>query len=455
VADLIPLHHIKISDDRQRRNFKPEAIAELAESIAANELLHAVVVDINNNLIAGERRIRALKFLFSMGSPVKYNGQLLPRDHIPCTRIAEKSEEKIYEAELVENLHRVNLTVQEEADAIAKLHHLRRKQNPRHTVSDTARELSSTIDVEEQAAHLIPGNDRRRVSEALLISEYSHDPRVAQAKSRKQAISAVDKIKREEHAKRIAVEFREKPEHKTLHDIRHCSAEDLLSSLPSTSVGLFLTDPPYGINAQEFGTQTSLNHQYNDTPEEWRELMLLSAEEMYRVGEEQCHAYIFCDYLRFPELRDIFTNAGWVVWRRPLFWYKGPSAGMLPYPDHGPRYSYETILFANKGHRPVELRGLPDILHHPRKKHTRHAAEKPPTLFHDLLRRSLSPGGIVCDPFMGCGPILPAANALPAKVIACDLSQTFYGMAIQRLEEILEEQEAPQEVDLTTLFSEE
>jgi len=115
---------------------------------------------------------------------------------------------------------------------------------------------------------------------------------------------------------------------------------------------------------------------------------------------------------------------------------------MLPKPDFGPRRTYEFILFANKGDKPVTA-VYGDVIGVPGLKQPRYGAEKPPALFEDLMRRSCRPGDRIWDAFVGAGPIFPAANRLSLQVVGTELSTEKYNFAKLRLAEleVLEEPE--------------
>ena len=62
-----------------------------------------------------------------------------------------------------------------------------------------------------------------------------------------------------------------------------------------------------------------------------------------------------------------------------------------------------------------------------------HNAQKPVALFEDLLRRSVSPGDLVLDPFAGSGTIFPAAHNLKCKATGIELDSASYGICLKRL----------------------
>lgn len=417
--DLIAIDEIEISADRQRKVFNHDALGELADSIKSKGLMHAICLQADaDTLIAGERRIKAIEMLYTLKQTFQYNGEDVPVGFVPCIRLADMSEDMIYEAELEENVKRQNLTPQEEMQAIAKLHAFRVKQRPNHTKADTAKELEIGSQFE--------------ISEALLVADNLNDPAVARAKTKQEAVKAVKKKIQREYATQLAETFKMESSDENPHSILKGDAIENLRNLPELSFDCICTDPPYGIEAQAFGTMADNAHNYDDTYATWKVLMKEFADESYRIAKAESHLYAFCSWERFAELSLILAQAGWTVWTRPLIWSKGN--GMLPKPKHGPRYTYETLLFASKGNKET-LCVSPDVIKIPLVQDARHAAEKPVDLYVDLLKRSCLPGDTVIDPFMGSGTIFPAANELSLRATGIEKDSTNYGIAIQRLEE--------------------
>lgn len=111
---------------------------------------------------------------------------------------------------------------------------------------------------------------------------------------------------------------------------------------------------------------------------------------------------------------------------------------MLPRPDHGPRYTYECILYAIKGEKPIIYEAQHDVLLVPGLQRPRFGAEKPVHLYYEILRRSATAGDLIWDPFAGTGPIFPAASALKCKVFATEKDETKFPLTKAR---VLEEME--------------
>lgn len=418
------MNTIKISDisivNRQRRHFDETSLLKLSDSIKAKGLMHPIVLrDDGVTLVAGERRTRAIELLAQLGVGIGHNGVLLPAGHVPYVTMQELSQDDLIEAELEENILRENLTWQEEADAIAQLHSLRVATSPSQTQKDTAEEIAGGV---------ATSSDQKKVRESLIIKEHLSDPDVAAAKTQKEAMKIIKKKAEQKLTDQLAESFDIKS---TPHIFNCGDFRDFSMFLEASSVDCILTDPPYGINADSFGEQAGAEHGYNDTPEYFQEIIEAWAIETARVAKPSSHLYAFCDPRYFGYISEVLQRHGWECWATPLIWNKGN--GMLPQPDYGPRRTYETIIFANRGNKCVTA-VYSDVITISGLQNPKYGAEKPVELYQDLLRRSTRPGDTVWDAFAGAGPIFPAANRCSVKVVATELNPDKYNYAKLRLE---------------------
>jgi DNA modification methylase len=201
---------------------------------------------------------------------------------------------------------------------------------------------------------------------------------------------------------------------------------------------VILTDPPYGIDSQKFDDSARLksDHNYDDSYENWIELMTVWSVLSYKLTKPQAHAYVFCDIDRFHELKTMMIAAGWDVFRTPLISYK-QNSGRVPDPTCGPRRQYELALYAIKGRKPVQA-VYPDVIPNTGDNPYSdfHGAGKSTALFTNLLSRSIMPGDRVLDTFAGTFTILRAGHALQCKVTALENNPTYYGLGVRTLEEL-------------------
>ena len=411
-------------EDRQRSYFDEGKLIDLAESIETIGLIHAPALqEGTNKLIAGGRRLKALEILMNTGKSVMYEGQILPPGMIPYTHVKAEDVIQLKEAELTENLMREDLTWQERARAEAELHNLRRLQSvdKEQPIRETARELKGGDDPTPQ--------DITRVRENLFLAEQLTDPTISKVKDRKTALRLAREKVVAEKRKTFQAQFNVKENPESIHRMIQGNALEVLPTL--SGIDLILTDPPYGMDAGEFGSQFTIPHQYNDSSEGWGHMMFDFLGAAYQACNPNAYMFLFCSIDKWGELAAAAGENGWTPWARPLIWDKG-SLGSLPHPKYGPRYCYEAILFARKGNREVLKNGR-DVLPYPTGEKTYHAAEKPVLLYKELIERICEAGDTVCDPFAGSGTIFPAATSWSVKAIGIEILEDYCLIARERM----------------------
>lgn len=422
----IPLTSLVIPENRQRRIFDEKKLQELADSILSKGLFHPPVVHFDGEvytLIAGERRTRAISSLAAIDVGVSCGGVSFPAGTLPITLLADLDPYSRREAELEENTVRDDLTWADKARAIAELDSLRRDQAADQHLPHSFRDTASEIIGREAV-----GAEITKVTDAVIVTKFLDDPEVAAAKTQKEALKVIKKKAEARHRETLAASF---DMAKTPHTLALASAFTFAKSLPSASFDVILTDPPYGINADDFGTMAATTHAYEDTPDYGLACYKLVAEEGYRLAKDKAHCYVFLDPRFWHEVSFEFTLAGWNVWPTPLIWSKGN--GMLPKPEHGPRRTYEMILFASKGDRKT-LKVGPDVISCPLVLERAHGAQKPVLLYSELLSRSALPGNTVLDLFAGSGTIFPASNRAKVVATACELNPEYYNLSLSRID---------------------
>ena len=443
------MHKINISDltissTRQRREFDATAIVELADSIAENGLLHPIVVrivphtpmknafDYHHELVAGERRIKAIQHLWAMGLPIICNQDPFEEGFLPCLSLGELTDLEAEEAELEENIRRADLTWQERALATKRLADLREKQAIARGES-----IPSNVDIGKEVhpnySTVADAGNRTRIER--LMADNLDDPDIARAPSLDEAYKIA---KRKEGERKNAKRAEEigRQAHSDRHTLIRGNCLEVLRDYPPT-FDVILSDPIYGMGADEFGDsggRATGEHRYADSYDNWKTLMLDFAPLTFQVTKPQAHCYLFCDIQNFHELKILMEFAGWKVFRTPLIWFK-PTAMRAPWPFNGPQRKYELVLYAVKGDKPVTAM-YGDVLSYIPDANLGHQAQKPVLLFTDLLKRSAQAGDHILDAFCGSGPIFPAGHSLGCKVTGIEMEDISFGIAAKRLEEL-------------------
>lgn len=435
---IIPAEDITIKPNRQRRELDQQKILELAGSIAQNGLIHPLVVREAEGeyvLVVGERRLKALEHLWFLGTPVYYSGREIEEGAVPCAFLGEINPIDAEEIELEENIRREDLNWKERADAVARLADLRSRQAAADGVP-----APSTAAIAEEVAGSSEGQHQDNVRQDIILGRALRDPDkaavIATATSRKEAFKLLKR--HEETARQAAIGAALGAQIASeMFTLRKGDCVQIMSALPADSFDILLTDPPYGIGADEFsdsGGKAAGGHFYDDSYDTWRPLAVALATHSFRLAKRTAHAYVFCDIDRFHELRSAFAEAGWKTFRTPLIWFN-PGALRAPWPEQGPQRKYQLILFAVKGDRPV-TRLYGDVLTYPNDPNLGHPAQKPVALLSDLLQRSARPGDAILDPFAGTGSVFAAAFQFKCKATGVEKDEAAFAIAAKRIEEL-------------------
>ncbi len=448
---FVPITAIKLKPNRQRKEFDPEKMVELMESLETG-LMHPPVVRESETegeywLVAGERRLRAINDLLAMGGTLHYAGQPVEAGMIPVNLVGHLTELEAEELELDENIKRDDLTWQEHAAALARLKSLReRQQGAAHEEAvktaiaanqpiPEAPKPYSTADLALETRGSAEGYNSGIVRKELVVAQHLDNPAVAKAKTVEEAYKVLKKQEksreREIHAELVGSTFSS-----ANHTALHGNCLELMSD-PALKgkFDVILTDPPYGMGAHEFGDgagRMTVNHNYDDSHESWAPLMKAWAVKAFEVCKPNAHLYAFCDFDNFHELKGYLQDAGWYVFRTPLIYLK-INSGRVPLPEYGPRRQTEYVLYAMKGKKEVN-QIYPDYFEARATKAPEHAAQKPVECYTSLLMRSVQPGDHLLDSFAGSGVIFEAAQQFKCYATGMEQEASNYGLCLQTIE---------------------
>lgn len=419
--NLIEVSKIIIPSNRQRTTFDGKKISDLADSIKRVGLLQPIVLrNDGETLVCGENRLKAI----SEVEAYFHDGQLVQKAFIPYVRLSDLSPEKLFEAELEENIRRTDLTWQERAKAQAQLHEFRTKQNPTQTIAATAEEV-----------HELPkgslkkgGRQITEISTSLLLSKYLDDPMIAACSTKADAIRA---IKRSENWNERATKVEALKEDSSEHVLHTSSCYE---SNIENFFDIILTDPPYGRNMHLKTSFDGDKHDYDDSEEAFKEVIAKLPGLCWKSTKEKAHVFVFCDISKWDDLFCAFEVAGFDCWPRPLIWDKG-SAGSFGDAEFGFRYAYDAILFARKGDKKV-INYRKDIFHVQQRQDNLHPAGKPEALFEEILRVSSMPGDRVGDYFCGSGTIFPAAHRQQLVAYGWEINPKYQEFSKVRIKEL-------------------
>lgn len=466
-------------DERQRSSVEDDADQKsLIDSIRRNGLINPIVVRLPDEegdpiLVAGERRLRAFKAIGHDVIPSRYAHEL---DPIEAAII-----------ELEENIARKDLTWQDTARAVCKLHELHVTLDPEWSQARTSEAVSLTPGIISRYLRLSKYFNDTRIMEAQTINRAEGMISVLEGRQREAAYNALFEADDEDDEEDIegtppqpqeAVEglppaaagspnngdaadlnafLSERPlirdtdgaaapppeqivparaARSAVEAILHQSFLEWAPLYSGRRFNFIHVDFPYG--AEEVGPQMRGNEAtiYDDSPEIYISLL-------------NC----FCDNLdRF------MARAGWVIFwysermgqitketfkykapsltiqHHPLIWLHSDNAGISPDHTRYPRHIYDTALLMSRGSFPL-VRMKADAYACPTDRRL-HPSTKPEPMLKFFFEMFIDEHTSLLDPTCGSGSSLRAAEALGCKrVLGMDANSEYVETARKELQD--------------------
>lgn len=382
-------------------------INDLAKSIKSLEQIVPIIVNQDNELIDGARRVGACIILdIEVFCVLRENVNTLDM--------------KVLELEV--NIKRKAFNAVEELEGIKFLHELRQSTNDKWIDEDTADLL---------------GMERSIITKNLQLARALEDfPELKKLNKRKDIVKAVKNIAKLSARAEAVEKYEVSQKKENLYDISVKPLEESCLERPTHSVDLFLADPPYGIEIDENmeAMKKVGGFTYEDDLRESVHLYAILARESYRFVKENGHAFLFFAPELYQIVKDLFVREGWQSNHRPIIWIKHPS-GQCNQPTMWPSACYEMCMYFRKEKSKIIIEGKPDWVQFnpipPEQK--LHPSEKPVDLIREFIQRVVLPGAVLFDPCMGSGAIIEAAILEKLTPIGSDKATECYAMTMSRI----------------------
>lgn len=380
---------------RQRRELT--GIEELAQSIDKRGLINFPVITRDYKLVAGERRISALKLLGWDQVPIQWADTLDPKE--------------LRAIELEENIKRIDIPWQDQCNALLEFHELHVSEEPWNQELTAAAIGLSPGEVAKQlqvARELRDGNalvsSATNLSTAKGIVKRSEE-RAAQS-LRQEVMAVVSEV--------------EKPKL-----IINADFHTFVAEYAGPPFNLLHCDFPYGIGSDNFDQGGAKSHGgYEDTFKHYQDLLYSLRHFMNKGVAESAHLIFWFSMKHYAFTLDSLYTMGWKVDDFPLIWHRSDNAGILPDPNRGPRRTYETAFFALRGDRKI-VRAVSNSFAAATVRE-QHMSEKPQIMLEHFFRMLVDEHSTVLDPTAGSGSAIRAARALGAKrVLGLELNPEF------------------------------
>lgn len=199
--------------------------------------------------------------------------------------------------------------------------------------------------------------------------------------------------------------------------IYHGDAINVMGGLPPASVGVFVTDPPYG-------TRTTPREEW--MVGEYSNVMPLALPEMYRLGVHNAAIYLFSSWMMLADWS--FRCSPYFRHQGTLVWDKGRHSGC--WGKFSWQFHWEAIYYGLKGPRET-VEYFPDVIRS--NERPEEPMQKPIGVCERLIRASAGPDCVILDPFIGSGSTLVAAKNLGRRAIGIEIEERYCEIAAKRL----------------------
>lgn len=227
-------------------------------------------------------------------------------------------------------------------------------------------------------------------------------------------------------------------------------AIDILRNIPSSSVNLIVTDPPYNLN-KDYGVGLDC-FEFN----EYLEFSRIWLQEAVRVLAPDGTLYIFMGMKYISYIYEILEKEFHLSFNSWITWFYtqglGKKRGFSPRHDDilmftkNPQhftFNLDSIRVPQKYYRSVNnMRGANpgnvwefSHIHYCNKNRKKHPTQKPEGLYERMILASSREDDLVVDPFMGSGTCLRVCQQTNRQAIGIDINPEYVDMAKSRLDE--------------------
>jgi len=218
-------------------------------------------------------------------------------------------------------------------------------------------------------------------------------------------------------------------------------ALDLLPRIPSGSIDLVVTDPPFAIDfrAQRLNYNRTGEHVlegYADiAPDEYGNFTASWLREAYRVLSSSGSIYVFSGWNRLKDVLCGLDSAGFHTINHLIWKYQFGVFTRKKYVT-----SHYHILFAVKNPRSYtfnKMEHYPEDVWVINREYWRGKKKTPTKLPGELVRKILlyssNPGDIILDPFLGSGTVAAISKETGRHFIGFELVEDYYRFASERI----------------------
>ena len=219
---------------------------------------------------------------------------------------------------------------------------------------------------------------------------------------------------------------------------------ELMKKIPSNSIDLIATDPPYDISATNGGGTINNVKKLNKSLKDLTTVDITKGYDIEKFGEEflrimkEPNLYFWCNKVQIPDYFNFYVNKHKCKFDI-ICWHKTNAL-----PTYSNKYLSDTeyLLYFRKGKGKCYPQSYEDAktfyiapINHADKKLYGHPTIKPLDVTEKIIRNSSREGQLILDPFMGSGTTGGACLKTSRNFIGIELDEGYFEIAKNRIEE--------------------
>lgn len=202
---------------------------------------------------------------------------------------------------------------------------------------------------------------------------------------------------------------------------------ELLKTIPTGSVDLVLTDPPYNINLVPQRGTTSAIEGDNMSAEEFTSFLTEVFRECFRILKDDRVLISFMGWQTVSSFERALLGAGYKIKSMPIWVKNNFGIGYYTRPQYEPMY----LCF--KGTPATPEKPISDVLQYPKVNKQIHSCQKPVELLSKLIATFSEEGAVVLDPFIGSGSTAISAIKTGRHFVGMEIAPDCFQQASERV----------------------